>query len=232
MAICRLYPPAEPLDPELVAGFATLPAALISDQMSRSGGPRGIRPVTSIGDRIVVGRALTARTQPGDNLIAHQAAEFVEPGDFVVIDAGGDPHRAIIGELWCGYTMSRGAVAVAVDGAARDVAALDRLGLPVFASAVTHLGPYKTGSGEVRGPVAMGGVVVHNGDYVIGDADGIVVVPRALAATVLAAARRRQDAEDGMLADIATHRLDRSWLAAALTLLPSEDADAAGVARG
>lgn len=220
MAVCLLYPDADALDEELRVGLSRLSAALISDQMERSNGLRRILPVTPLTGP-VAGRAFTVKSQPGDNLVIHQAAEFVRPGDFLIIDAGGDLDRAVIGELWCGYVKSKGAVGVAVDGAARDQEAVARLGMPVFARAITHLGPYKTGSGEIRGPVAVGGTVVHTGDYVVGDSDGVVVVPRERAAQVLAMANARQATEARMLADITAGRLDRSWLSAAVTLVPA-----------
>jgi regulator of RNase E activity RraA len=226
----RLYSDAPPLEEAVRAGFARLASALVSDQLGRSGGLRGIRAVTDLGDRVVVGRALTVRTRPGDNLVPHQAAEFVRPGDFLVVDGGGDVDRAIIGEIWCRYVESLGAVAVALDGAARDVGRLGRSPMPVFAKGITHLGPYKDSAGELRGPVAVGGVVVHAGavggvvvhagDYVIGDADGVVVVPRARALDVVNEASVAQSDEERKLADIDAGRLDRSWLESEMRLVP------------
>lgn len=180
--------------------------------MDRSGGLSGLLPVCDLANRVVVGRALTVKTRPGDNQIVHKAADLAEPGDFMVIDAGAVTDRAIIGEIWCRYAASRGVVGVALDGAVRDVHVLRALDMPVFARAVTHQGPFKVGSGEIRGPVAIGGTVVRNGDYVIGDADGVVVVSAARATDVLVAAQARLAKEELMLRDIAAGTLDRSWL--------------------
>jgi regulator of RNase E activity RraA len=207
-----LHPPPAPVEPELVAQLGRLSSALLSDQMNRSGGLAALLPVPELRERVVVGRAFTVRTRPGDNLVVHKAADLVEPGDFLVIDAGGAVDNAIIGEIWCRYVASRGVIAVALDGAVRDVHTLRSMAMPVFARGVTHQGPFKDGPGELRGPIAIGNTVVMSGDYVVGDADGVVVIPAGDVRSVLTAAQVRLDKERRMLEDISNGTLERGWL--------------------
>ncbi|HEX6840370.1 MAG TPA: RraA family protein, partial [Stellaceae bacterium] len=111
------------VDAALVAKFKTLPLANVSDCMSRmsAGGPR-LRPMH--GGGVMAGPALTVRTRPGDNLMVHKAIDMAEPGDIIVVDAGGDLTAAIIGELMSTHAMTRGVAGFVIDGAIRDSAAL------------------------------------------------------------------------------------------------------------
>ena len=103
-----------------------------------------------------------------------------------------------------------------LNGAIRDSAAIAERGLPVFACGVTHRGPYRTGPGEIGFPVALDGMPIAPGDLILGDADGVVCVPQADAATVLAAAQKKQAAEDRQMRDTLAGTLDRSWVDKAL----------------
>lgn len=123
------------------------------------------------------GRALTVWTRAGDNLLVRAALDLIVPGDVLVVNGQGDETRALLGDRMAAKAAGQGAVGVVVDGAVRDVEALEELGLPVFARAVTPAGPYKNGPGYLNVPVAIGGVVVRPGDIVCGDSDGVVVVP-------------------------------------------------------
>lgn len=219
MSRCRIYPASPPIDRELATELGGIPVAILSDQLERTGGLRGILPVADMPvGSTVVGRALTVRTRPGDNLVVHKAVDLAEPGDFLVIDAGGLNDRSVIGDILCSYAASRGIAAIALDGMVRDIAELRAGSLPIFALGVTHVGPYKVGPGEIRGPVSVGGTVVRSGDYVVGDADGVVVVPRGREREVLANARVRAAKEAEMLTDIKSGQLDRSWVDAALDI--------------
>jgi regulator of RNase E activity RraA len=212
VSVCRIHPNPPPAHAGTLEALSRLPTTVLSDQLDRLGGAGGLLPVGDLGTGIVAGRALTVRTRPGDNLVVHKAADIAARGDFIVVDAGGATDRAIVGELWCRHAASRGVAAVAVDGAARDAAALRTLAFPVFARGVCSQGPYKEGPGEIGGTIALGGTTVAAGDYVVGDADGVVVVPRERAAAVVASAERRLAQEAQMLAAIAAGSLDRSWL--------------------
>jgi regulator of RNase E activity RraA len=217
MSTCRLHPPGPRPDPALLERCRALPTSILSDGMQRRGGITGVHWVPGGRWPRVAGPALTVATRPGDNLVVHRALDLARPGDVLVVDGGGALDRAVLGEIMARYAVTRGLAALVVDGAVRDVEGLAALPLPVFARGVNHLGPYKDGPGELHGPVHAGGVVVRSGDVVVGDADGLVVLPHERVAEVVAAGEELLAAEEVVFAQIAAGTLDRAWIAHALT---------------
>lgn len=127
----------------------------------------------------IFGAAITVDLAPGDGMMLRAAVEVAQPGDVIVANAHGVTERAILGGSVGMHMVHRGVTGLVVDGAVRDVNEFQALGLPVMARAVTpRSGTTGAGYGEVNVPVACGGVVVHPGDLVIGDNEGLVVVPR------------------------------------------------------
>ncbi|MDK3258872.1 dimethylmenaquinone methyltransferase [Blastococcus capsensis] len=216
MSSCRRYPTGPRPEPALLARCRELPTSILSDSMERAGGVRGVHWVPGGRWPRVAGPALTVRTRPGDNLVIHRALDLAEPGDVLVVDGGGFVERAVLGEIMGRYAVTRGIAAIVVDGAVRDAEGLAAGPIPVFAAGVNHLGPYKDGPGEVQGPVQAGGTVVRSGDLVVGDADGVVVVPHERADQVVGLGEQRLAAEEEQFAEIAAGTLDRSWVLAAL----------------
>ena len=211
----RILPmPARP-DARLVAEFAQTSTAHLSDSMERlySAGP-DLRPMYRGGT--LAGPAFTVKSAPGDNLLVHKALDMAEPGDVIVVDAGGFRDQAVVGEIMAGWAARRGVAGLVIWGAIRDSAEIRAGTFPVFASGVTHRGPYKDGPGELNVPIALAGMPVHPGDVVVGDADGVVAVPLAAAEAVLASARRIRDKEARVLKDIERGALDRAWVDEAL----------------
>lgn len=216
-AECLLHPQTPLPAPELVARIERLASSLISDVFGRWGGAPGLLPVSGLAPgRVVVGPALTVRTRPGDNLVVHKGLDIARPGEVLVVDAGGATDRAILGGLMAQYAASRGIAALVVDGAVRDKSAMDELGPPVFAAGISHLGPYKDGPGDLRGPVSLAGTTVHDGDLIVGDEDGIAVIPRHRAEEIVAAAEAKLAAEEAEAAAISAGTWDRRWVDAAL----------------
>src|ERR1700722_14068461 len=172
--------------PVLLENFRGVPIANVSDVMSRmaAGGPT-LRPMH--GGGALVGPALTVKTRPGDNLMVHKALDIAEPGDVIVVDAGGDLTNAIIGELMLAHAMKRGIAGLVIHGAIRDAAAIRAHDLPVFAAGITHRGPYKDGPGEINVQIAIAGMTIAPGDLILGDEDGVIAVPFDDCATVLEA---------------------------------------------
>jgi len=199
------------VEPELVERFRRIPVANVSDSMSRmvAGGPR-LRPMHAGGG--MAGPALTVKLRPGDNLMLHKALDMAEPGDVIVADAGGDLTTAIMGDLMLNHAIRRGIGGIVINGAVRDVDSIRALDLPVYAAGATHRGPYKDGPGEINVPVALDGMVIEPGDLMLGDADGVLAVPRLAAAEVLAAAEAKQAAETREMAAIRAGSSDRSWV--------------------
>lgn len=220
MVVEALLHPATPLpDPALLARVATLETSLISDVFGRWAGTTGLKPVAGLKPgQVVVGPAFTVRTRPGDNLVVHKALDLVRPGEVLVIAAGGRDDRAILGGLMGQYATSRGVAALFVDGAVRDRTALESLAPPVFAIGLNHLGPYKDGPGELRCPVSLGGIAVEDGDLMIGDEDGIAVIPRARVDEIVGLAEAKRLAEAQEAEAISRGSWDRAWIDASLTV--------------
>ena len=199
-------PPPDPVDPALIAAFRDVATPTISDNLDRMPGITGLRAYHRGGK--LVGTAFTVRVRAGDNLAIHQALNAVRPGDAIVVDGGGDTGRALVGDIMKAIAESRGAAGYVIDGAIRDTAAFAASDFPCYARAATHRGPFKTGPGAINVPVAVGGWVVNPGDVVVGDADGIVTFPPALAAAVLEAARAQEAREAEVLRMIRAGRYD------------------------
>ena len=158
-----------------------------------------IRPV-QIGARIA-GRAVTAAVQPGDNLAVHRAVLECREGDVMVVAANG--HLAgYWGEILAVAAQCRGVSGLVIDGGCRDVAALRRRAFPVWAAGVSVHGTSKRAPGTVNTPVAVGGVLVAPGDYIVADDDGVVCVAAALVDEVVTAAEQRAEREDGVMAGL------------------------------
>ena len=153
-----------------------------------------IRPI-QVGTTIA-GTAVTARCHPGDNLAIHHALLTAEPGAVLVVAAGG--HLAgYWGELLAVAAQHRGIAGLVIDGGVRDVSALEAHGFPVFSSMIALRGATKQLAGGVGGHATVGDVVVHEGDWIVADADGVTVVPHTKLDDVLAAGRAREAKEAG-----------------------------------
>jgi RraA family protein len=202
-------------EPRLVAEFAKMVTPHLSDSMERlyAGGPQ-LRPMYK--GATLAGPAFTVKTAPGDNLLVHKALDLARPGDVVVVDAGGFPDHAIIGELMAAHARQRGIAGLVIWGAIRDSAELGAGSYPVFACAVTHRGPYKNGPGEINVPIAMGGMPVSPGDIIVGDADGLVAMPLDQAERILASAKAIVEKESAAMKQIQAGSVDRAWVDKAL----------------
>lgn len=210
MTSCLIYtrPPTPSSDD--IAKLRAFPTAAISDGIDRIGGAPGLRPFTR--HVSVTGPAFTVHTRPGDNLAIHQALDFVQPGEVLVIAGGGDRSRSLIGGLACNYAIRRGVAGIIVDGVVRDVTEIAELPVPIFALGVSHQGPYKDGPGAIGGPVAIRGTSVDTGDVVITDEDGVAFVPRNRITEALDGAGRIIRNEKESMAAIAEDRWERPFL--------------------
>ena len=202
-------------DPRLVAELAKMVTPHLSDSMERlyAGGPQ-LRPMHREGK--LAGPAYTVKTTPGDNLLVHKALDAAQKGDVIVVDAGGICENAIIGELMMSRARQRGVAGIVIWGAIRDSAEIGAGTYPVYASGVTHRGPYKNGPGEINVPINMGGMSVNPGDIIVGDADGLVAVPQEQAERILASAKSILEKETAAMKQIVAGTVDRSWVDKAL----------------
>jgi len=201
-----------------IAAYDDLPVANISDAMYRmSGGGAGLRPYHAGG--YMAGAALTVKSRPGDNLMVHYALNIAEPGDVIVVDAGGDLTNAIVGELMLAFAAKKQVAGVVINGAVRDTQSIGKNRLPVYAAGVTHRGPYKDGPGEVNVPISIGGMVIEPGDLIVGDEDGFLCVPFADIDRIQALAHERHLSEVAKLQAIEEGRNKRDWVEKKLQLL-------------
>ncbi|WP_336855160.1 methyltransferase [Sinomonas albida] len=179
---------------QLCRRFGALPTPNIGDAMERLGVLDSAIKSVWPGGRLA-GPAFTVWTRAGDNAYIHRALAEAAPGDVVVVNGQGDESRALLGDLIGARARNAGLAGFVIDGAVRDAAGLEQVGMPVFARTTSPAGPYKNGPGALGCAVAVGGVAVLPGDIVVGDDDGAVVVPRGRAEEVLLAAEAVQQDE-------------------------------------
>ncbi len=168
--------PGRPIASSMIETFSARSASFVVDAMEGRGAlDHRIKPIDA-GSRFA-GTALTARAGPRDNLAAIAALDLIRPGDVLVIATQGFAGTAVLGDNMARIAKQRGAVAVVTDGAVRDIDEIREIGLPVFAAAVTPNSAFPSGPGEVGLPLSMGDVAIDTGDLVLGDADGVVIIP-------------------------------------------------------
>ena len=188
----------EKLADTALAAWAKIPPAIASDCMNRSQVMAArIKPLAP-GTRLA-GQARTVACMVGDNSAIHAAIRLVGPGEVLVIAAGGHADTALWGGLLTRAALARGLAGVVLDGAARDIAEIREAGLPCFAAAAVPAGPHKGFGGTIDGVIACASCTVAPGDIVLGDDDGIAVVPLGRADTVLADCRAKLAQEEDAL---------------------------------
>ena len=148
----------------------------------------------------LAGPAFTAECPAGDNLAVHVAVAEAPPGAALVVDCTAEPGRGYWGEVLTTGAEARGLAGLVLDGGVRDVDALAAHRFPVFSALVALRGAAKEAGGTVGGPVTIGDVTVQPGDWVVADADGVVVIAAADLDAVLTAARARAEKEQGLFA--------------------------------
>lgn len=171
-------------DPELIERFREFAPATISDAMGRQNSMNHKMKPLWRGAR-VCGPALTVKSYACDNLMPHKAMHLAQPGDVIVIQANGHLEGALWGDLLSKSAKARGLEGAVMDAAARDSRDVEALGFPVFSTAVLPGGTYKVNPGSINVPVSVAGVAVEPGDLIVGDDDGVVVVPQAMMQEVL-----------------------------------------------
>jgi 4-hydroxy-4-methyl-2-oxoglutarate aldolase len=181
-------------NPSLIQSFTGLGVATVYEAAGRIGSvDPGIKPLAT-GVRIL-GPAFTVICHPQDNLMLHKALQLAQPGDVLVASTGGHFHAGYWGGLMATSAMAKGLAGLAIDGCVRDSAEMVQMGFPVFSRGTCIRGTTKGVLGKVNHPLLFGEVLVHPGDLVLGDDDGMVVIPQAEIPRVLEASNRRIEAE-------------------------------------
>jgi 4-hydroxy-4-methyl-2-oxoglutarate aldolase len=196
----RILPSPPRVSASTIDGFRGVGSATIADAMGRFGFmDPAIESRTGV---VVCGLATTVRCRPGDNLMLHKALELAAAGDIVVVDTCGNRTSAVFGELMGKTAVARQLGGLVVDGAVRDVQPLTSMRFPVYSRTVCPGGCDKDGPGEINIPICCGGVVVNSGDVVVGDRDGLAVVPAAHADEVLELVAKVVQRERARVAEI------------------------------
>jgi len=193
----------ERADAGLVEQFKGLAAANISDvQGKQNTFDARVKPAY-LPIAHLCGTAITVKARPGDNLLATKAIHMAQAGDVIVIAGGFDMNLSVWGGVMSAIAKAKGIAGVVTDGLVRDVAETRQADLPVFSIGLTPVGPTKEGGGQINVPISCGGVIVNPGDIIVGDEDGVVVVRKEDAASVLERTRARMALESAWFAQIA-----------------------------
>ena len=144
----------------------------------------------------MAGRAVTVQCYPGDNLALHQGIYAAQEGDILVFDCHGYTEAGHFGDIMALACKVRGIAGVIIDGSCRDAEDIKALGLPVFVRGMNPSGTVKASLGKVNVPVQCGGITVHPGDLIVGDCDGVVVVPREQEDEVIRKAQAKFEKEE------------------------------------
>ena len=188
------------LPAELVERFRGLASSNLADAMGRFNFmDPGIQSRSKLP---LCGVAVTVNARPADNLMVHKALQVATTGDIVVVSTGGNTTSAVFGELMCHTASAAELGGLVVDGAIRDVEGITRLGFPAFSRTVSPGSCDKDGPGEINVPISCGGTVVCPGDLIVGDADGVAVVPRGDVEVVLKLVADLMSRESKRIAEI------------------------------
>ena len=194
------------LDASVLAGLAELGVSTVHEADHRRGAlDPAIRPIQS-GARIA-GPAVTVSCAPGDNLMVHAAVETCRPGDILIVTTTSPSTDGMIGELLATSLRAHGVIGIVTAAGIRDVAELRAMEFPVWARAINPQGTVKASPGSVNVPVVCGRQIVHPGDAIVADDDGVVVVARDRCAEVLEASRARAANEDAKRTKLAAGEL-------------------------
>lgn len=160
----------------LVDRLAKIPTTALSDA---TGGHTNVAIIKPLADHFkIAGRVLTVRLPDGENGAVLDAISKANKGDILVIDAKGNTNRAVAGDFVMQLAQGVGVQGFVVDGVIRDLAAARAIDFPVFALGTTVAAGVKNGTGVVGVPISIGGIPVQTGDYIVGDIDGVIVIPQ------------------------------------------------------
>ena len=202
MAIQRAKAHFPRLSAEELSAWKAIPVAIAGDAMNRQNLLHSrIRPLGQ--NYHLFGQARTVSVIAGDNSAIHAVLGLVEPGQVLMVDGGGHTDRALWGDILSSVAKSKNLAGIVLDGAVRDVAELRAGDMPVYASGVSPAGPTKGWGGTIDTAISCGGVAVKPGDVILGDDDGVAVIPIERVAAIKTLAEERLAFEADVLKRIA-----------------------------
>jgi len=176
-------------------------AALLHEALGKRGAlNHDVRPAYP-GAKLL-GRALTIKGCPGDNLMLHLAISVAQPGDILVATVDGFLEAGIWGDIATVAAQMRGIKGLLTDGSVRDIEGIAKTGFPIFSRGLCIKGTTKRQKGELNKPITLAGAVVNPGDYVVGDVDGVVIIPAAEVEAAIAKAYEIRKREEGIIAQL------------------------------
>jgi 4-hydroxy-4-methyl-2-oxoglutarate aldolase len=184
-----------------VLGTSTLHEA----QGRRGALPSTIRPVWK--GAFLAGPAFTVQVKPGDNLAIHHAVALAAPGDILIVDSGGFPESGVWGEVLTIAARHKGIQGLVVNGSVRDIDRLEALNFPIFCRGVSMGGTTKDDPGILGGPILFGEAEINQGDILVADTDGVLVIKQAELKTVLLAAKDREEKEKEIMKSLTAGKL-------------------------
>lgn len=180
---------------KIIEKFEQVPTTAISDVLNGMNNlDPSIKPLKE--EYKIAGKAYTVKLPVGDNLMLLKSLKEANPGDILVVDVKGDQYRAIAGDFVVGMMKTLQLGGLVVDGVIRDIIDIKKLNFPVFCKGTTVSSGGKTGPGETNVPISCGGASVNPGDIIVGDVDGVVVIPKEKAENVLDGAEKKLKADD------------------------------------
>jgi 4-hydroxy-4-methyl-2-oxoglutarate aldolase len=206
----------ERVSPSIVQRASAFASSILADVAGRRGTLDGrIKPLSN--STRIAGPAFTIEVRPGDNLMIHAAMAMAKPGDILVIDGKADRTCALMGAIMLNACKKLGIGGVILDASHRDTEELLELGFPVYSVGANPNGPTKYVPGRINWPISCGGVAINPGDLIVGDADGVVVVEREKAESLLDMATKKVADERERINDILTGKsLRPKWLEGSL----------------
>ncbi len=182
-------------DPTLIRRVASFPSATLHEAMGRKGAfPHDIKPIAP--KMTLCGPALTVSCPPMDNLGIHRAIYLAQPGDVLVVSVGGGYEGGYWGEIMTFAAQQRGIAGLVIDGCVRDRDLIEEMGFPVFSRGLAIHGTIKKEKGVINSPLMIGEILINPGDLLVGDSDGVVLVPQSEISRAVEASQQREDKED------------------------------------
>jgi 4-hydroxy-4-methyl-2-oxoglutarate aldolase len=176
------------------------PATLLEAAEKMGALSSGIKPLSN--HFHICGPALPVSSPPGDNLTLHEAITLARPGDVLVVDTSGEYEAGYWGDIMTHAAQERGVQGLVIDGCVRDYDNIIQANFPVFSRGLCIRGTTKKGGGTINEPIKMGEVTISTGDLIVGNSDGVVVIPNEKVSVVLENAKKREDFEEKIREEI------------------------------